>query len=377
MRVVADENMPLVADCLAGHEVRLLPGRRITRADLLDADALLVRSVTRVGPDLVAGTPVRFVGSATIGTDHLDLAGLAALGVAVAAAPGCNARAVGEYVATVLARLAAEQGWAPADRTLGVVGLGNTGGAVVDLARRLGFRLLGCDPFVARADLEQVTLDELLGRADIVSLHVPLTRGGPHPTHHLLDAAALARLPDPAILVNACRGEVVDGTALAAALAARPALTAVLDVWEGEPRVAPALLARVHVGTPHVAGYSQEGKWRGTAMACAALCARLGAPPPPPLAALLATVPAPAPLVPPPGPPAARLAALLQQACPVARDDTALRASVRAPDPGAAFDALRRDYPPRREFTAHRVVLAADDPLAPLLQALGFGRVTA
>lgn len=373
MRVVADENMPLVAECLAGHEVRRLPGRRLRREDLLAADALLVRSVTRVDPDLVAGTPVRFVGSATIGTDHLDLDGLAGLGIAVAAAPGCNARAVGEYVATVLASLAAEQGWAPAARTLGVIGLGNTGREVLALARVLGLRVLGCDPFVTLPGVEQVGLAELLRRADIVSCHVPLSRGGPHPTWHLLDAAALAGLPDQAILVNASRGEVVDGAALAAALTARPGLTAVLDVWEGEPRVPAGLLGAVRWGTPHVAGYSQEGKWRGTALVCAALCAHFGLPAPRSLAALLAAVPAPAPLrVAGEGAPA-RLAALLQQACPLARDDAALRASLAAPDPAAAFDALRRDYPPRREFTSQRVALPPGDPLWPLLTALGFG----
>lgn len=372
MRVVADENMPLVAECLAGHEVRRLPGRRLRREDLLDADALLVRSVTRVDAALVAGTPVRFVGSATIGTDHLDLPGLAAAGIAVAAAPGCNARAVGEYVATALASLAAEQGWSPRERTLGIVGLGNTGGAVATLASALGFRVIGCDPFVASPALPQRPLAELLAEADILSLHVPLTRGGDHPTFHLLDAEALARLPAHAILVNACRGEVVDGAALAAALAARPGLTAVLDVWEGEPRVPAGLLARVRYGSPHVAGYSQEGKWRGTAMACAALCRHFGVAAPAPLETLLAGVPDPAPLRPEGEGEAARLASLLRQACPLDRDDAALRASVAGADPGAAFDALRRHYPPRREFTAHRVALASADSLWPRLAALGF-----
>lgn len=372
MRIVADENMPLVAECLAGHELRRLPGRRLCRADLLQADALLVRSVTRVDAALLAGTPVRFVGSATIGTDHLDLPGLAAAGIAVAAAPGCNARAVGEYVVTALACLAAEQGWAPGARTLGIVGLGNTGSAVATLAATLGFRVIGCDPFRHHGAVSQCSLPELLAAADIVSLHVPLTRDGAHPTHHLVDAAVLAGLPAGAILVNACRGEVVDGRALAAALARRPDLTAVLDVWEGEPRVAPDLLARVRYGSPHVAGYSQEGKWRGTAMVCAALCRHFGLPAPAPLQSLLAGVPDPAPLAPAGEGEAARLASLLRQACPLDRDDAALRASLDAPDPAAAFDALRRHYPPRREFSAHRVALAADDPLRPLLAALGF-----
>lgn len=372
MRVVADENMPLVAECLAGHEVVRLPGRRLCREDLRQADALLVRSVTRVDAALLEGTPVRFVGTATIGTDHLDLAALAGLGIQVASAPGCNARAVGEYVATVLASLAAGQGWDPAGRTLGVVGLGNTGRQVLALARVLGLRVLGCDPHVTLPGVEAVTLPELLDRADIISLHVPLVRGGAHPTLHLIDAAALARLPDNAVLVNASRGEVLAGAALAAALASRPGLTAVLDVWEGEPRVDPGLLARVRYGSPHVAGYSQEGKWRGTAMVCAALCAHFGLAPPPPLATLLAAMPAPAPLQPAAGTDRQRLAALLQQACPLPRDDAALRASLAEADPAAAFDALRRHYPARREFTAQRVALPAGDALWPLLRELGF-----
>lgn len=372
MRVVADENMPLVAECLAGHEVCLRPGRHIGRDDLMQADALLVRSVTKVGPALLAGTPVRFVGSATIGTDHLDLAGLSALGIEVASAPGCNARAVGEYVVTVLAALAAEQGWAPQGRLLGVVGLGNTGRAVVTLARHLGFRVMGCDPYVTLPGIEQASLTDLLAKADILSLHVPLTRDGAHPTHHLIGAGELAVLPDRAIVINACRGEVVDGAALDAALAMRPHFTAVLDVWEGEPHVPPGLLERVRWGTPHIAGYSQEGKWRGTATVCAALCARFGVAPPPSLDALLKQVPSPDVLMSAAPDPAHCLAELLLQACPVTRDDAALRRSLAADHPGEAFDALRRHYPARREFTAHRVGLPPDNPLWPVLRALGF-----
>lgn len=372
MRIIADENMPLVAECLPGHPLRRLPGRGLRREDLLQADALLVRSVTRVDAGLLAGTPVRFVGTATIGTDHIDLPALAGLGVAVASAPGCNARAVGEWVATVLAALAAERARPLAGLTLGVVGLGNTGRAVLALARVLGLRVLGCDPFVALPGVDQVTLPELLAASDVVSLHVPLTRDGPHPTFHLLDAPALARLRDDAILINACRGEVVAGDALASALAARPGLTAVLDTWDGEPRVEASLLARVRYGSPHIAGYSQEGKWRGTAMVAAALCRHFGLPAPAPLEDLLATMPAPPPLRPEGATPAARLASVLQQACAVARDDAALRDAIAGPEPEAAFDALRRHYPPRREFSAHTVVLPPGDVLAPLLAGLGF-----
>lgn len=371
MRIVADENMPLVTAFFDRDEVIRRPGRSICRDDLLMADALLVRSVTRVDRELLQGTPVRFLGTATIGTDHIDLAAMAELGVQVASAPGCNARAVGEYVVTALACLAAAQGWQFRERTLGVVGLGNTGQQAVALAGALGMRVLGCDPFVRRSGVEQVEFRELLARSDIVSLHVPLTRSGPHPTWHLLDAAALAALPEGAVVLNACRGEVVDGAALWAALATRPGLAAVLDVWEGEPRVDPALLARVALGSPHIAGYSQEGKWRGTEMVYQGFCASLGQPVRHSLDEVVTTAPPP-PLEAPEGSLAERLAAVLLQACPLRRDDAALRHSLAAADPGAAFDALRKNYPARREFPAHRVRLPETDPLWPLLRALGF-----
>lgn len=372
MRLVADENMPLVAEFFAGCDIVRRPGRLISRHDLLQADALLVRSVTRVDRALLEGTPVRFVGTATIGTDHIDLPALAELGIRVASAPGCNARAVGEYVATALASLAAEQGWQPQERTVGVVGLGNTGRQAAMLACRLGFTVLGCDPFVSGADIEQVALAELLARADILTLHVPLTRTGPHPTYHLLDEAALARLPASAVLINASRGEVVAGTGLRNVLARRPDLTAVLDVWEGEPRLDPALLERVRYGTPHVAGYSQEGKWRGTEMIYRAFCDLQGKPAPLALPDLLRDLPLPPPLAVSSSAAAERLAEILQQACPLASDDRDLRRSMTAPDRGEAFDWLRKNYAPRREFTAHRVALPADDPLWPVLRGLGF-----
>lgn len=371
MRLIADENLPLLPELFAGHEVIRLPGRAIRRSDLQGADALLVRSVTRVDRRLLDDTPVRFVGTATIGTDHIDLAALADLGVRVASAPGCNARAVGEYVATALAMLAAEQDWEPAARTLGVIGLGNTGRQAAALATALGFRVVGCDPYVRLPGIEQLGFRDLLARADILSFHVPLSRGGSHPTWHLMDAAALAGLPAGAILINACRGEVVEGAALLATLSGRPDLTAVLDVWEGEPGLVSELLEAVRFGTPHVAGYSQEGKWRGTEMVYQAFCECFGLP----MACGLDRIRGETGL---PGlgataaAPARRLAEILGQACPIARDDGALRQSMASADRGAAFDALRRNYPARREFTAHRLALPAADPLWPVLRGLGF-----
>lgn len=374
MRLVVDENMPLVEEFFAGlAEVVRLPGRSIVRANVQDADALLVRSITRVDRALLEGTSVRFVGTATIGTDHIDNEGLAALGITVASAPGCNARAVGEYVATVLAILTDERGWQPQQRTLGVIGLGNTGSQVVDLARILGFRIIGCDPYVSLPGVESCSLATLLAEADIVSLHVPLTRTGPNATHHLFDAERLACLRPGCLLINSSRGEVVDSQALQALLQHQPdALMAVLDVWEGEPKVSSSLLERVRFGTPHVAGYSQEGKWRGTEMMYQAFCTAEQLMPGHGLADLL-----------PPSLPqrleanndasvARVLRDVLLQACPLLRDDAALRACSRGAEAAASFDALRKNYPWRREFTAHVVDIEVAHPAAPVLAALGF-----
>jgi len=209
MRIVADDNMPGVEACCAllddeaGSRIEIVrrPGRTLTAADVADADVLLVRSITRVDAALLAGSRVRFVGTATIGTDHLDLPWLDAQGIAWASAPGCNARAVGEWVLNVLVQLAAEQGVTLAGRTLGIIGLGHVGRWVARLTRLLGIRVVACDPFLSAsdlpedmADMELLSLTALLAVADMVSIHTPLTRSGAYPTHHLLDAAELAQL---------------------------------------------------------------------------------------------------------------------------------------------------------------------------------------
>lgn len=211
---------------------------------------MLVRSVTKVTPNLLAGSRVSFVGTATIGTDHIDLAGLNALSIPVVSAPGCNARAVGEYVATALMSLSEEQGWQPSGRTLGVVGLGNTGSWVVKLATLLGFRVLGCDPHVSLAGVASSTFADVLKKADILSFHVPLRHDGEYSTWHLLGESEINALPKGAVIINSSRGDVVDNNALLKRLQAKGDITAVLDVWEGEPLVMPDLLAQVRWEAP-------------------------------------------------------------------------------------------------------------------------------
>lgn len=390
MRIVADDNMPGVEACCAlfdgefGNKIEIVrrPGRTLTAADVATADVLLVRSITRVDAVLLAGSRVRFVGTATIGTDHLDLPWLDAQGIAWASAPGCNARAVGEWVLNVLLQLAAEQGVTLAGRTLGIIGMGHVGRWVARLTQLLGIRVVACDPFLTAADLpedlagiELLPLTALLAAADMISIHTPLTRGGAHPTRHLLDAAELALLRPHAWLINAARGPVIANDALLQVLAQRAGtpFTAVLDVWEHEPALDPLLLERVRYGSPHIAGHSQEGKWRGTWQIIEAAIRQFGLTLSGSLADILPAEGGQTLLLPTTlASPESRLAALLQPVIALVADDARLRASLHEADPAQAFDQLRKHYPIRREFPAHRVLAAADDPLYPLLSALGF-----
>src|SRR5690606_16265400 len=228
LRVLADANVPFADEAFGRYgPVRRLPGRAITRTDAAEADVLVVRSVTPVGAALLAGTPVRFVGTATAGTDHVDEGWRREAGVAFASAPGSNAESVVEYVLAALLALAAERGEGLRGRTLGVVGAGQVGGRLIPRAEALGLRVLASDPPLAEAAGARgaaaafVPLSQILAEADVVTLHTPLTRPlAPHPTFHLVGAAELAAMRPGAWLVNAARGAVVDGAALRGALEA-------------------------------------------------------------------------------------------------------------------------------------------------------------
>jgi erythronate-4-phosphate dehydrogenase len=361
--IAADENMPSLELFRDFGEVRPLPGRTLERRHLADVDVLLVRSVTPVNADLLAGTPVRFVGSATIGTDHVDLAYLRQSGITFQHAPGCNARAVAEYVLQATLIHLGNMNRPPDTLTGAVIGCGNVGGQVATLWQALGIRVLGCDPPRRQAGQslpgEAVSLEQAL-QADLVSLHVPLTDAGRHATRHLLDRASLARMGPSQLLINTSRGAVVDNQALTACLDKGAGPAVVLDVWETEPRVPSALFRQCLLGTPHIAGYSLEGKRRGSAMVCRGLCHWLG-------------VEAPDLTVRPPesvwqGDVSSRegLLALLQSRYDIHRDHVALAQSLDADDAVQAFDRLRRQYPTRHECGGLRVSGA----VAPGWQAL-------
>ncbi|MEW5250318.1 4-phosphoerythronate dehydrogenase [Microbulbifer discodermiae] len=347
LNIVADENIPALEHYFGGlGSIQRLPGRPLCRAQLARADVLLVRSVTRVDEQLLQGTPVKFVGSCTIGTDHLDTDWLERNGIAWSAAPGANANSVVEYVFCALAALGCD--WR--ERRFGIVGCGNVGGLLQRRLHRLGVQCAVYDPWLPD-NPDSAPLERVL-RQDVVCLHAPLVTGGPHPSRHLLGERQLASLPDGAVLISAGRGAVVDNSALLGFLRGGGRVTTVLDVWEGEPAINTALLELVDIGTPHIAGYSLDGKLAGTRMIRAAVgLALLGegnsgqATSEEGQAHTIAV-----------GPGAEKggfgqLADLLLQIYDPRSDDTRLRQAARGALPMAqAFDLLRREYPQRHEF---------------------------
>jgi len=375
MKIVAATNMPLVEEAFSRlGDVTVIEGRAIDAAAVREVDLLALRSTTRVDAALLAGSRVRFVGTATIGTDHLDIPWLESNGIAWSYAPGCNANSVAEYVVAALLELAVRHGVRVTGRTLGVIGVGNVGRRVVEKASALGLRVLPHDPprerreggdgFVSRATL--------LGESDFVTLHVPLNRTGPDRTERLADAEFFNAMRRGAVFINAARGAVMDGPALLTALAGGQVAHAVLDTWPAEPGIPPDLLAAATLGTPHIAGHSYEGKAAGTQMVYEAACRALGRPvacdcltllPPPPVPAIR--------LVEPPASCEAALQSVVRQVYDIAADDARLRADTA--DMARQFDRQRRDYPMRREFRFTEVVLPPGArALALSLAGLGF-----
>lgn len=380
MKIVVDENIPLADEFFADFgELHKVSGRLLTQAHLQDADALLVRSVTQVNEALLKDTRVGFVGSATIGEDHLDTAYLDNAGIQYSTAPGCNARAVVEYVAAALLELEVRQGWTLADKTLGIVGLGNVGSRLQETFRAWGLQTMACDPPLAdQAQPGLVSFGDVL-QADIVSLHTPLTRDGKYPTYHMMAAEQLGWLKPEAVLINASRGAVVSNEALKQVLLDRPDLSVVLDVWEGEPFIDVELAQRVEIATPHIAGYSYDGKVKGTEMLYQAFCQHLGVRPDKQLEELI---------------PGAvqhlidlnegaavnNCRELVQKVYRIEEDDINLRSSLQHPKDHriAAFDQLRKHYRLRREFSKVKLrgvdefLKRIDRAELKKIQALGF-----
>ncbi|MBC8946267.1 MULTISPECIES: 4-phosphoerythronate dehydrogenase PdxB [Xenorhabdus] len=370
MKILVDENMPYAEQLFKQlGEVQAIPGRPVPEGVLEHADAFMVRSVTKVNESLLKDSPVKFIGTATAGMDHVDQQWLEQAGIGFSAAPGCNAIAVVEYVFSALMVLAEQDQFQLKDKIVGIVGVGNVGGRLADRLAALGVKTLLCDP--PRADRgdegEFWPLEKLIREADILTFHTPLNPSGPYQTYHLADAKLLSALPDNRILINASRGEVVDNQALLSALQNGKKLRVVLDVWEPEPNLSLPLLNLIDIGTPHIAGYTLEGKARGTTQVFEAYCEFLGKSQKTELSALLPesdfshiTVHGEVTQ--------SILKRLMHLVYDVRRDDTPLR-QVAGQD--GAFDQLRKNYPERREWSSLTVHCDSEDS-AQLLSRIGF-----
>ena len=372
MKIVCDNKIPFLKGVLEPYaEVVYLPGRETTPEVVRDADAIITRTRTKCDAALLEGSSVKVIATATIGFDHIDTAWCESHGIVWKNAPGCNSWSVKQYMGSVLATLARKHGFDLSGMTLGVVGVGNVGSKVAEIASLLGMKVLLNDPPRARREGPDgfVSLDEIVDRSDIITLHVPLTREGCDATWHLFDEARIARLNDGQILMNSSRGPVVDNAALKEALKRRALKGAVLDVWEHEPDIDRELMGLLDIATPHIAGYSADGKANGTTASVRTVAEYLGLP-------LTEWSPAEMPL------PAQPLEFTLDAAgktrqqvlseavlhtYDVLDDDRALR------EHPELFEKLRGDYPVRREFTAFSVGLEGGTPEeAEILTKIGF-----
>lgn len=359
LKMIVDENIPAAETCFATlGEVVKKPGRSLQPADVRDADVLIVRSITQVDQALLHGSKVRFVGTATIGVDHVDQAYLTRQGIFFTNAPGCNAQSVVDYVMAALLDLEASRGIALEGKTIGIIGVGNVGARLRSVAKALGLKVRACDPPLQQQGVTGLVSADEAWQADIVSLHVPFERDGPYPTLYLGDYARLHAMAPGAVLINTARGAVIDNRALSNVLHERSDLCAVLDVWDGEPLVDRELASQVDIATPHIAGYSYDGKVRGTWMIYQKLCEFLQQPVTLQEADLIAP----------------QLSVLLDFSSPhtddpltaldivrkvydIREDDLGLRSSLQRERErrGEGFDALRKYYRVRREFATVRL----------------------
>ena len=372
MKIVCDDKIPFLKGVFEPYaEVVYLPGKQTAPQDVRDADAIITRTRTACNEALLKGSKVKVIATATIGFDHIDTAWCESNGIIWKNAPGCNSWSVKQFIASVLVTLARRHGFDLRDKTLGVVGVGNVGSKVAEIASLLGMKVLLNDPPRARREGPEgfVSLDEIIAKADLITCHVPLNREGEDRTVHLFDEKRISMLRPDQILMNSSRGQVVDNAALRAALAEGRLLGAQIDTWENEPGIDLQLLDLVDIATPHIAGYSADGKANGTTASVRTVASVLGLPLtewapsdiPAPEQSLEFTLDAAG----------KSLQDVLSEAIlhtyDVMEDDAKLR---RSPE---LFEKLRGDYQIRRELTAFTLTLKnGTDEQADILSRMGF-----
>jgi erythronate-4-phosphate dehydrogenase len=378
VKIVADENIPFVEKCFSSiGDVTLACGREITPELVKDADVLLVRSITKVGGDLLAGSSVRFAATATIGTDHVNQKYLEDNGVGFASAPGANSNSVAEYVVAALLALGKKHKFVLEGKSIGVVGVGNVGSKVAKKAAALGMKVLLNDPPLQRlsSDAKYLPLDELYG-CDFITMHTPLTLDGMDKSFHLADSEFFSKLRPEVFFINTSRGGVVDTAAIKNAIALKKIAGAVLDVWENEPNIDTELLLAVDLSTPHIAGYSYDGKVAGMIMIYQAACRHFGVEPVCRIEEFLPEADVPVIEIDPDSADEQTIIHdTVQQVYVINRDDFNTREILIVPEDqrGQWFDGLRKNYPVRREFQNTRIVFKKpDEKLQAKLTDIGF-----
>ena len=282
MKIVIDDKIPYIRGVIEGFnidaDVVYLPGKSISRADVKDADALIIRTRTRCNRELLEGSKVKFIATATIGYDHIDTKYCQEAGIYWTNCPGCNSESVAQYMHSVLLLLKREKGMDLKSLTLGIVGVGHVGSKVADIGRKLNMKVLLCDPPRAKreGDFSFCSIEDIIGQSDIITFHTPLVRAGKYATYHIADKTFFDNLSKKTVIINTSRGEVVDNQALLQALNDGEVVNAVIDVWENEPDISLPLLNKVYIGTPHIAGYAADGKANATRMSLEAFCKFFG-----------------------------------------------------------------------------------------------------
>ena len=281
MKIVVDDKIPFIREAISqiSTDVIYKPGIAISPDDIHDADALIIRTRTRCDETLLKGSKVSFIATATIGYDHLDIEYLKRAHITWTNCPGCNANSVGQYIHSCLLLLEKEKGYNLSKTTVGLVGVGHVGHAVIEAIRPLGVQILLNDPPQKEALRKAgkpheffLKMEELQEKCDIISFHTPLITKGPYPTFHLANKTFFNALKKQPIIINTSRGAVVDNTDVLQALKDGIIRDAIIDTWENEPNINQELLNLIYIGTPHIAGYSADGKANATRMALTALC---------------------------------------------------------------------------------------------------------
>ena len=365
MKIIIDDKIPYIKDVLEPYgTVKYIAGKDISAKDTKDADALIVRTRTKVNKALLENSSVKFIATATIGFDHIDRVYLKGQNIPWTSCPGCNSESVSQYITSSLIHLEEKYGEPLAGKTMGIVGAGNVGKKIIKKAKALDMNVLVNDPPRAREEGPEgfCDIEQIISKADFITLHVPLFRDGEDKTFHMVDTDFLNSMKSNTIIMNTCRGEVIDNQALKSALQNREIRGAVIDVWENEPGIDPELMDLVDIGTSHVAGYSADGKSNGTSMSVQALSRHFGLelnnwfPD---------TVPMPNPEIVLSQSGYEGVKEAIRKTFDIMTDDRPLREDV------SSFEFNRGNYQLRREF--HNYTVSGSDKInTPILKGLGF-----